>query len=192
MSRLFKNLALLVAIACLVWVMVLWQWQATQRDMSVQDIVVYLAALPLTLFVLALLARWAWRGASSKAAARDEAAAAAKKQGAAAGAAESGVDEAERRATLQLLSAHINCAAGNTPAGVLAAAAEGQPRPDLDPELRDDDGLPLLTARIRDLDLEALDTEELEATVRARQPSWAVAECSPAAHRALAAFCQRL
>mgnify|MGYP003341791578 CR=1 FL=1 len=68
--RIFKGLGLFIAIACAVWVGVLWQWQATRRDMSVEDIVVWLGLLPLTLFVLVILARWAVAGALRRAAAR--------------------------------------------------------------------------------------------------------------------------
>lgn len=154
MTRLFQGLALLVAVACITWVAVLWRWQATQRDMSVEDIGLYLVALPLVLFVLVLLARWAWRGAQADAKAREEAAAAA--AAAPAPAAAPSADEAERRATVQLLAAHLHCRAGRAAADVLYALDEGKPRPDLDPELRDDEGLPLMTARLPGLKPEAL------------------------------------
>lgn len=152
MTRLFHGLALFVAVACFTWVAVLWHWQATQREMSVEDIGLYLVALPLVLFSLLLLGRWAWRGARPAPRATDTAADAVP---AAAGAAPPSPDEADRRATVQLLAAALHCRAGRSAAEAVYAIGEGQPRPSLDPELRDDEGLPLMSARVPDLDLTA-------------------------------------
>lgn len=188
MNRAFRSLALLVAIACFVWVAVLWHWQSTQRDMSVEDIGIYLVALPLTLFVLALLGRWAWNGAAQGARSREEAAA----QAAAAGTAAPppSADEAQRHATLQLLAAEACCAAGEDIASIAGAVAEGRPRPALDPELRDGSELPLMTARMADLDVEAITPEidEAVAAARIRQPSLSRESFGPEAARALAAL----
>jgi hypothetical protein len=184
MTRFFKTLGLLVAVACCVWVSVLWRWQVTQRDMSERDIAVYLVALPLTLFALVLLGRWAWQGASASAHAGEQAAGPA----AAVPDARPASDAAERLASLQLLASHLHCAAGTTAASVCAALEEGKPRPDLDPELRDDDGLPLLTARIRDLEPEALQLDVIEAALQAEQPAMAQHTLRPEVCRALAAL----
>ena len=187
MSNFVKGVALFVLISCGVWVAVLWRWEATARDMSTRDIVVYLAVLPLTVFGLALLLRWAWRGAEQRQAA---AAAAAASAAAAAPAAAPRADDARRHATVQLLAAHLVCAAGASAAELQAAAKEGAPRPALDPELRDEDGLPVLTARIPGLDTAAL-AAPLEAPLaraRAKRPEWA--DLTPPEHvlRALAAL----
>ncbi|MEO7055526.1 MAG: hypothetical protein ABI281_08855 [Caldimonas sp.] len=40
MKRLFQGLALFVVIVSVIWVVVLWRWQVTSRDMSSRDIVV--------------------------------------------------------------------------------------------------------------------------------------------------------
>ncbi len=184
MTRFFKTLGLLVAVACFVWVGVLWRWQATQRDMSERDIAVYLGALPLTVFALVLLARWAWQGGSASAPAGELAV----DPAAAVPDARPASDAAERQASLQLLASHLHCAAGKTPAAVCAALEEGKPRPDLDPDLRDDDGLPLLTARIRDLEPEELQLEVLEAALQAEQPAMAQHTLRAEVRRALAAL----
>lgn len=186
MSRLFKGLALLVGVACFVWVGVLWHWQATQRDMSVQDIGVYLVALPLTVFTLLLLGRWAWVDAAARAAGTSNGAP--PPAAPAEGAAPPAFDEAERRLTVRLLTAQLNCAAGTSPAEVLGALREGQPRPGLDPELRDDEGLPLLTARVRDLDVAALELDEPAVALRQRHPAWQHESARPEVRRALAAL----
>jgi hypothetical protein len=65
-SNFVKGAALLVLISCGVWVAVLWRWEVSARDMNTHDIIVYLAVLPLTLFALALLMRWAWRNAAPR------------------------------------------------------------------------------------------------------------------------------
>lgn len=183
MSRLFKGLALLIGVACFVWVGVLWHWQATQRDMSVQDIGVYLVALPLTVFALLLLGRWAWADAAARLQPRPPPSAAP-----AGGPAQPSPAEAEQPTAVQLLAAHVNCAAGSSPADVLTALREGRPRPGLDPELRDDDGLPLMTARLPGLDVQALQLADVLAALRSRHPAWQHEEASPEMQRALAAL----
>jgi len=114
MRQLFKGLALFVAIVCLVWLGVLWHWQSTRRDMSVDDIVIYLGVLPVVLFLLVLLGRWALRAAQAGAARREAARAAALAAAASAaapgapaspGSATSG--EAERASAVQLLAASL-------------------------------------------------------------------------------------
>ena len=59
MKSVFKGAALFVAVACLVWVVVLWRWRVTQRETDVGDIVLYLAILPVVVFALVLASRWA-------------------------------------------------------------------------------------------------------------------------------------
>jgi hypothetical protein len=193
MSNLFKGLALFVAITCGVWVAVLWRWQAASHDMNTPDIVVYLGLLPLTVFALALLLRWAWRGAAVRQAAAAAAAAAALAAGGGAAASPGSAgstDEARRHATLQLLAAHVACAAGSSPSDVLAAAKEGKPRPALDPELRDQNGLPVFTARLPDLDLSEASAaiEPLLIASRAQRPEWAGLSLPAHVERALAAL----
>lgn len=185
MNRLVKGIALFVAIACVVWIAVLWRWQATARDMSTADIAVYLFALPVTVFALALLGRWAWVGANERAARQADAKAAGS---AAAAKPAPGVDEAERHATVQVLAAHVATAAGSSPGELVTAARDGSPRPGLDPELRDDDGLPLLAARMADGDGRALEVESeaLVEALHAARPEWADLEAADTVWRALA------
>lgn len=177
MTRFFKGLGLLVAVACFTWVAVLWRWQSTQRDMSVQDIGVYLVALPLTLFALVLLARWAWQGASQQPVPQAAAAAPA--------APAAPAEDPARLASVQLLTAQVNCAAGSDAAAVLQALADGGPRPQLDDELRDDQGLPLMAARIGDLDVDAPGLDGVTARPELLR---ALAALAPALDAALAAL----
>ncbi len=187
MKSLLKSLSLLIAITCTVWVIVLWRWQATQHDLSVGDIALYLGALPLVLFATAMLARWALSGLADRAARRDGAKTATTTTPTRSHApATSG--EAELRATMHLLAAPLNCAAGQSARGV-AAAIVGQ-RPGLDAHLVDDDGLPVMTARIERLALDSLSPplELVAALARRREAAWASMEPSPSIGRALAAL----
>ena len=189
MNRLFKGLALFVAIVCVVWIAVLWRWQVTARDMSTRDIVTYLGLLPIAVFSFALLARWAWRSADQRASRR---AAEASTATTAAAAAPGDVGERERHATVQLLAAHLVSAAGSTAAELMTAARDGSPRPDLDAELRDEEGLPVLTARITDVDGQHLEleqeTEAQLAALRGQHPQWAARVIADHVWRALAAL----
>ncbi len=189
MSRFFKGAALFALIACGVWIAVLWRWQATTRDISTRDIVMYLGLLPLTLFIFALMLRWAWAGVSEKAV-QANAADAAKASADAPSSAAANAEDAARHATVQLLAAHIVCAAGASASDLQSAAKDGEPRPALDAILRDEEGLPIITARIADLDLAAVEAQlpSLLAATQAKRAEWA--ELVPGEHiiRALAAL----
>lgn len=159
MRAFFKGLGLFVAIACVVWVAVLWQWQSSRHDMSSEDIVLYLGVLPLVLFGVALLARWAWSAASARADRRANAQTLAPSSSALPAEAAAARDAA-RHATCQLLAAPVNCAAAASARDLLQAAREGKPRPGLDRALRRADGLPAITARAA-----AADEADLDASI---------------------------
>lgn len=168
MKKLLNSLALLLAVVCLVWLAVLWRWQVTRHEMTVDDIALYLIVLPLVVFVLVLALRWAWRKSAVKAAAGAAAAAASLGPGGAATAAANTAPSAEaqeRHIACRVLASGVNCASGNGLDAVCAAQAAGEPRPALDALLKDDDGLPLMCARVKDLDVAPVD-EALEELAR--------------------------
>ncbi len=185
MNALIKTIALALAITCSVWLVVLWHWQATSRDMSVTDIVLYLGALPLALFGLVILGRWALSGADERAQRRAEAKT---KAAAATPGKPTSTGELERLATMQLLAAELICAAGATARDLRSAL--GEKRPALDRELVDDDGMPVMCARIPDLNLDALGPALGSAveTTRKREAAWASMEPSTVMQRAMAAL----
>ena len=151
MKSLFKGAALFVAVACFVWVIVLWRWRVTQREMDVGDIVLYLAILPVVVFALALAARWA----VGKSLARQDAKAAAVVTGSAppaAGAAAKADDALRPAWSWHVLGAWTHTAGGSSVDELLDAIEAGKPRPRPDAALHDDDGLPVMTARIAELD----------------------------------------
>lgn len=187
MSRFFKVVALFALISCGVWVAVLWHWQATARDISTRDMVTYLVLLPVTLFVFALMLRWAWIGVAEKQTRRESADTAA---GAVTTSSAPAAEDAARHATVQLIAAHLVCAAGDSASDLQSAAKDGEPRPALDAELRDEDGLPILAARIGDVDTLAHEPliETLLPVVQAKRPEWAAVLPGEHVVRALAAL----
>lgn len=199
MTQFFKGLALFLVITCIVWVAVLWHWDSSHHELSIADIVIYLAALPLVIFGVLIGLRWAWTGAQPRreaALAAAAAAAAAARTAATAGTADSTPtsEDALRFATAQLLGAYATCAGGATPQELLIAAAEGKPRPAFDAELRDTDGLSVMCARLKDLQTEPLATqlEPLLQAQRQQRPEWVGLAFSEHALRALAALVEPL
>lgn len=178
MRSLFSKLLLLAALGAATWLIVLWRWYAMQRVVSVEDVALYLLALPLGLFAFVLAMRWAvLRGAASAQAAAEAATATASARAAGqAPAAQSVAPPA-----WPLLGAWVHTPAGADLEALRAALAEGGPRPAPDARLRDQDGLPLLSARIA-----ALDVPAIEATLAATGTP--PASASPAVLRALAAL----
>lgn len=192
MSKFFRALAFLVVVCCLTWVGVLWWWQRTGRSADVDDLVLYLVLLPLLIAVVLLGFRWVWQ----RRAAGQAAAAVAGASGAAAGGAapvpQVTADEQARQAVSQLVLASVRCVSGDQATDLLEAAAAGKPLPQPDADLCNDDGLPVLCARIPDkalgLDAVRADLTSVLAEVRAKADAGASPE--PEAHvwRALAAL----
>jgi hypothetical protein len=171
MNQFFRGLALFIALCCLVWVGVLWHWQRQQHDMSVQDVVVYLLLLPVTVFVLALLARWAWRGAAAKAQAAATAVSASTAGATASAATKPNPADAQaRHGTWQLLGAFFNLPAGKTPDELLAAIDDGKPMPELDAQLRDEQGLPVMTSRSKEVGTAVVESALAELCGRLPEP----------------------
>lgn len=195
-NNFFRALALLVAVCCLTWLGVLWWWQRADHDIGVTDVLVYLGVLPLALLLLLLALRWAWRSAQAR-----QAAATAGGAGAAASAADAsvtpqaGADAQAGHGWLQLVGASV-CSVAGEARDLLDAAAQGKPLPKPDAELTDDEGMPVLSARISELDHMAQTLQpRFDATlasVQARHGEHAGAEPDADVWRALAALTQPL
>ncbi|WP_124541484.1 hypothetical protein [Piscinibacter terrae] len=195
MSRILKPLLLFVLVTFVIWVAVLWQWEKTHRDMTVTDIVLYLGVLPVLVFGLLVALRWAWRSAGERASAAAQAAAAAAASPAGAAATPAQAQEAAaRHTTVKVLATFVASPTGRAASDILDAAAEGTPRPDLDAELKDEDGMPVMCARIAELQTQDLDDqiEPIVTATRSQQAAWADARMSTHAVRALCAMQQPL
>lgn len=139
-------LAALVVGAC--WGGAVWYWRATNRMPSTDDLVLVLLVLPLAL----LLAFW---GSRKLYAAFTAAAPVAP---AAAPPVATRAPEPTAAPALALVAAAVRAPHGSSAGELLAAIAEHAARPDLDPELVDDSGFPVMSARSAD----ASDTSLLE------------------------------
>lgn len=124
MRKTLKILLLVALVTLSTWAAVLWHWDRTKRDMSVNDIVIYLFALPAVVIALGFWLRWVWQ--------------------AAVGSVQTDADDASRHAAIKLLSAHVCPPTGQTPADMLAVAKEGKPWPSPFDELRSNDGMPVM------------------------------------------------
>lgn len=158
MKRWVQGAALLVLIVCAVWMGMLWHWEQSQHQPDTREAVLYLGLLPAFLWIGALLLVWAWSAVvvpARAAAAAPGAEAATVGAGNSSPGASSGAAERER--SHAVLSAHLHVNAGSSASAVLSALRGGEVRPDLDPVLRDAGGLPLLSGRMAELDLTALD-----------------------------------
>ena len=134
--------AALVFGAC--WGGAVWYWRATNREPSSADLAIYLVALPLGLLLACwlgarLLALTMAAPAVSVAAPAPDVQPPAPEPGASA-------------APLAILAAAVRGPHGATPEDLAAALAENKARADLDPELMDNDGFPVMTARSTDAD----------------------------------------
>lgn len=193
MSTFFRALAFLVAVCCLTWVGVLWWWQRTGHSAEVLDLVLYLGLLPLVLAVLLLGGRWIWlRGVAARAAASAGAAGSTGTAGAPVPTPVAGAEELQRHAVVQLVQASVRCVAGDQPGDLVEAAAAGKPIPQPDADLCNDEGLPVLSARMSDkllgLDTAKADLERVLAAVRPLVEGGAGTEPDEHVWRALAAL----
>lgn len=153
MKTFFKGLALLLLVACAVWLPVLWHWQRTLRDVNTADVVYWLVVLPVLLFVALLLLRRAWRAVVLPARAAAASAAAPANAPAAA------VVPAPAARPAHLLATALNLPGASSAAALEDALRDQAVQPEPDAELTDDDGLPLHTARLPELDLDTLAPE---------------------------------
>jgi hypothetical protein len=140
-------LAALVFGAC--WGGAIWYWRATERMPANGDLALYLLVLPLAL----VLAPWLGRKLSAQPASAPGTAAQAKPTQTAA---------APSSAPLAILAASLRSPHGASVEELSAAIADNKARADLDQELVDENGFPVLTARSGDATDEALQEEIME------------------------------
>ena len=142
MARVLKKGLLILALFAVVWLAVIIWWQESRTLPTGVDIGLYLFALPLAM--LAAL----WLGVRAVRAAR-----APKPEPAAAP--QAAAEAPARAVELHVIAVAARASAGDDAASILQALAE-QKRPELDPELKTQQGFPVFAARVPGLDDMAL------------------------------------
>lgn len=137
------------------WSGAVWYWRDTNRMPATGELAACLVALPLALLLGYWLARkgaaaWSGRQAAPPAPAADATLAA----GTAAAAA-----QARAAATLRIAAASLRVPHGASAEALAGAMASNKARPDLDLELSDDDGFPVMAARAEGVDEQAMEEE---------------------------------
>ena len=135
-----KKSLLAVLVFGLAWGGAVWYWRATNRMPSTDDLIIFLLVLPL----VALLLIWLVAKLFALIAAAPAVAAAKPSSDAAAPAA------APDAPPLAILASALRAPHGASAEELSAAFADNKARADLDPELVDDDGFPVMTARSAD------------------------------------------
>lgn len=149
--RLFRAVLSVALIFGAIWTAVIWHWQVTHRYPTAADIVLKLGVLPTG----AAAGYWILRRAAGFARARWNQAASPQAPAAEAPSAAEAPDGNEAAYRLHLLAAGVRLPLGDDAQAVLAAVESGA-SPGLDPELKDDDGLPVFASRVPGLEVEEL------------------------------------
>jgi hypothetical protein len=152
MAKVWKILALLLVITALVWLTTMWRWQSAQVDPSTSDLVLTLAVLPVALTLALVGLIWAIRRLRAYVATPPVAAAAA----ATPQAAPASTAESERSMHFRVLSSAVQLRAGNEWPSAQSSIASGECKPDLDKQLKDDDGIAMFTAPMPELSTDAM------------------------------------
>lgn len=158
------------------WGGAIWFWRETNRMPATSELALYLLVLPLLLLSAWWLGRKAWARASAAAATAGTASAVP--------AAEATPAAPPLAPALQVAASAVRAPHGESVQELRAALAANRARPELDKELYDDDGYPILSARLAAVG-EAVLREELELWRRAQALD--DARFDPAQWRALAA-----
>lgn len=151
--NLLRNIALAGVAFGGSWGGAIWFWRETNRMPATSELALYLLVLPLLLLSAWWLGRKAW--------ARANAAAATAGTVGAAPAAEATPALPPLAPALQIAASAVRMPHGTSVPELRAALAANRARPALDQELYDDDGYPILSARLADAGEAAL-SEDLE------------------------------
>lgn len=142
MSKLLRAGGLLLLVGAMVWLVTLWQWQTSGREVAMADIVVQLLLLPVVLVGALLLAGWAvqrMRQPVPTATAVDADAAVPSQSMAS--------DDAAARPQAWLVAQAVSTTAADDVGALLQRVQRGDVSPTLDPELTDAQGLPIFSGR---------------------------------------------
>ena len=184
MAKVWKILALLLVITVLVWLATMWRWQSAQVDPSTTDLALNLAVLPLVLTAALVLTILAVKRLRTYAAAPVVVPVVA----ATPQSAEVSTAEKERSAQVRVLATAVQVRAGSSWNGAQSIIASGECKPELDKQIKGDDGVAVFTAPMPDLSTDTLSDAiaELIAPLAAAKPEgWADYEAPADMLRAL-------
>ncbi|SFU83879.1 hypothetical protein [Pseudoduganella namucuonensis] len=137
------------------WTGSIWYWRSTNRMPATGELAAYLLALPLAL----LMGYWLLRKGAETWSAREPAATGANAPSGVSAA--SATDTAARLpvAGLRIAAAALRAPHGESAAALAEAMASNKARPELDKDLHDDDGFPVMSLRADGVDEEAIARE---------------------------------
>lgn len=160
------------------WSGAVWYWRDTNRMPATGELAAYLIALPLALLLGYWLARkgataWSERQAAAPAPAANATGAADATAAAMAQA------QAQAAAALRIAAASLRVPHGESAPALAEAMDANKARPDLDKELSDDDGFPVMAARAEGVDEQGMEqeinawlAENGQAALHARPEFW--------------------
>ncbi|WP_431479157.1 hypothetical protein [Massilia eburnea] len=154
-----KRSLMVVGVFGLCWIAAVWYWRTTTRMPDTSDLALAMLVMPLTLIVGIVVARKTFDAPAAvpSGAGGAQAPAAAVQDGQGAQGVANTPDAAAPWTQFAVAATALRMAHGDSPAELAAAIAEGEARLDLDPELTDLQGFPLLAGRVADIALEPLE-----------------------------------
>ncbi|MEY4729328.1 MAG: hypothetical protein RL020_486 [Pseudomonadota bacterium] len=164
LGKLFRLSLKFMLLVALVWLVVIVWWQVTYRMPNGTDIFLYLVMLPVALAVTFWLIKKSFQAFKNH---KQNLTIPAAALGGAAAVADTKTAELERSFSLRLLASSCKTTCGDSTADLAAAATENK-RPQLDAELKDNNGFPVFAGRVNDLDVETV-RAELEPHIKAEQ-----------------------
>lgn len=191
MGKVWKFLLLLLVITALVWLTTMWRWQSAGIDPDGVEVTLSLLVLPLVLTGVLALFVWQIPRLRAYAAAPIVPSAAAGAGAEKPGGAAAPVAAQERTATFMVLAACTLLRVGADWGSAHAAITSGECKPLPDAELEDQTGQEVFSARLPDLNVEAVNEGMVTVltTLRAQDSArWDGFECPPEMLRALAAM----
>lgn len=159
MQNWMKRSLMVVGVFGLCWIAAVWYWRTTTRMPDTSDLALAMLVMPLTLIVGIVVARKTFDAPAAvpSGAGGAQAPAAAVQDGQGAQGVANTPDAAAPWTQFAVAATALRMAHGDSPAELAAAIAEGEARLDLDPELTDLQGFPLLAGRVADIALEPLE-----------------------------------
>lgn len=151
MLALIKRSALVIGLFAICWIATIIYWRSSHRIPAASDMIIYLIAVPLTLLFTFWVTKKVIAGfkKSDIGQTADSAGTADARIG----------DNVEGLLTLTVLGSALRSTAGNAPDALFQTILERETLPQLDKELSDNEGFPVLTGRIADIDESAVADE---------------------------------